>query len=87
MGDDGPTPSCAWGGSSTAIGSAWSVASSTDAANFVAFWRQIVTTMRAVPGAKFKFLWNPNSGSPTTYTPDQAYPGDAYVDYVGHRRL
>ena len=61
----------------------WSVGSSTDAANFVAFWRQIVTTMRAVPGEKFKFLWNPNGPSPTTYRPDQAYPGNAYVDYVG----
>jgi hypothetical protein len=61
----------------------WSVANATDAANFVAFWRQIVTTMRAVPGEKFKFLWNPNAPSPTPYTPDQAYPGNAYVDYVG----
>jgi hypothetical protein len=61
----------------------WSVSSAAQAANFVAFWRQIVTTMRAVPGAKFKFLWNPNSGSPTPYTPTQAYPGNAYVDYVG----
>ena len=61
----------------------WSVASTADAANFVGFWRQIVTTMRAVPGEKFKFLWNPNAPSPTTYSPDQAYPGNAYVDYVG----
>lgn len=61
----------------------WSVGNATDAGNFVAFWRQIVTTMRAVPGEKFKFLWNPNAPSPTTYTPQQAYPGNAYVDYVG----
>jgi hypothetical protein len=61
----------------------WSVATAADAANFAAFWRQIVTTMRAVPGEQFKFLWNPNAPSPTSYTPDQAYPGDAYVDYVG----
>ena len=61
----------------------WQVLTATDAANFVAYWRQIVTTMRAVPGAKFKFLWNPNSASPTTYNPEQAYPGNAYVDYVG----
>jgi hypothetical protein len=61
----------------------WSVATPADASNFVAFWRQIVTTMRAVPGARFKFCWNPNGPSPTTYPPDQAYPGDAYVDYVG----
>ena len=57
--------------------------SATDAANFVAFWRQIVTTMRAVPGQQFKFLWNPSADSPTSYSPDQAYPGNAYVDYVG----
>jgi len=63
---------------------AWSVANSTDAANFVAYWQQIVTTMRAVAGQQFAFLWNPNGAPGTTsYTPDQAYPGDAYVDYVG----
>jgi len=61
----------------------WYVATSADAANFVAFWRQIVTTMRAVPGQEFKFLWNPNGPSDTPYTPAQAYPGNAYVDYVG----
>jgi Glycosyl hydrolase family 26 len=61
----------------------WSVASTSDAANFVAFWHQIVTTMRAVPGQKFKFLWCPNAPSDTSYTPDQAYPGNGYVDYVG----
>ena len=61
----------------------WSVANNTDAQNFAAFWRQIVTTMRAVPGQQFSFLWNPNGASPTSYTPDQAYPGNAYVDYVG----
>jgi hypothetical protein len=61
----------------------WSVASTTDASNFVAYWRQIVITMRAVPGEKFKFLWNPNAPSSTVYSPTQAYPGNAYVDYVG----
>ena len=62
----------------------WSLSNSTDAANFAAFWRQVVGAMRAVPGAQFSFLWNPNSGSgPSNYTADQAYPGDSYVDYVG----
>ncbi|HUI03565.1 MAG TPA: glycosyl hydrolase [Acidimicrobiales bacterium] len=61
----------------------WSVANPTDAANFAAFWRNIVTAMRSVPGQAFQFLWNPNGSGPTSYTPDQAYPGDAYVDYVG----
>ncbi|HTZ08842.1 MAG TPA: IPT/TIG domain-containing protein, partial [Acidimicrobiales bacterium] len=62
---------------------AWSVASATDAANFAAYWRQIVTTMRAAEGADFTFFWNPNGPSPTSYSPSQAYPGNAYVDYVG----
>jgi Glycosyl hydrolase family 26 len=61
----------------------WSVANATDAANFVSYWRHIVSTMRAVPGARFAFLWNPNASSPTSYAPAQAYPGNAYVDYVG----
>jgi hypothetical protein len=61
----------------------WSVKTAQDAADFTAFWRQIVTTMRSVPGEKFTFLWNPNAPSPTSYTAAQAYPGNAYVDYVG----
>jgi hypothetical protein len=61
----------------------WSVATAAQASDFAAYWRQIVTTMRAVPGEQFQFLWNPNGPSPTSYSPDQAYPGDAYVDYVG----
>ncbi len=61
----------------------WSVATTTDAANFVSYWQKIVTTMRAVPGEAFKFFWNPNGPSPTSYTAAQAYPGNAYVDYVG----
>lgn len=32
---------------------------------------------------QFQFVWNPNGGAASSYTPDQAYPGDAYVDYVG----
>jgi glycosyl hydrolase family 26 len=47
---------------------------------FILAWRQVVTTMRSVPGAHFKFLW--------TLYPSQAavaecWPGSAYVDYVG----
>ena len=61
----------------------WSVANNTDAQNFAAFWRQIVTTMRAVPGAQFQYLWNPDQGGPTSWTLTEAYPGNAYVDYVG----
>jgi hypothetical protein len=61
----------------------WSVANDTDAQNFAAFWRQIVTTMRAVPGAQFQYLWNPDQGGPTSWDLTEAYPGNAYVDYVG----
>ena len=61
----------------------WSVANATDAANYAAYWRQIVTTMRAVPGANFAFDWNPNGGGTPTWDPALAYPGNAYVDYIG----
>jgi len=61
----------------------WYVADATDAANFVRFWQQIVTTMRAATGQQFKFLWNASADTGTSYTPAQAYPGNAYVDYVG----
>ncbi len=61
----------------------WSVASNADAANFAQFWRQIVTTMRAIPGQQFKFLWNPNGGGSSSWNLELAYPGSAYVDYIG----
>ena len=53
-----------------------------DPAAFVAYWRQVVQTMRAVQGARFSFDWCPNRGRGSV-APDQAYPGDAYVDYIG----
>ncbi|WP_046919701.1 glycoside hydrolase family 26 protein, partial [Streptomyces stelliscabiei] len=46
------------------------------------YWNRIVTTMRAVPGQKFKFDWTPNRGRdaiPWT----QCYPGDDTVDIIG----
>jgi hypothetical protein len=49
---------------------------------FVQFWQQIVTTMRAVPGAQFKFDWCPDIGYQMTAA-DKVYPGDAYVDVIG----
>jgi len=61
---------------------AWSVSNNTDAANFATYWQQIVTAMRAVAGANFKFDWNP-SGGWISWNINDAYPGDAYVDYVG----
>jgi hypothetical protein len=61
---------------------AWSVSDPTDATHFAAYFRQIVTTMRLVPGTSFRFVWNPTAGS-SPVNPTEAYPGDAYVDYVG----
>ena len=63
----------------------WAVTDAADAANFVAYFRQIVTSMRSVPGQSFKFVWNPNAGGSygSAYTPAQTYPGSAYVDYIG----
>jgi hypothetical protein len=71
---------------------AWSVYTPTDAKNFAAFWKQIVTTLRTVPGQNFKFCW----GGTVTYvgtTPawnlSDAFPagndasGKPYVDMVG----
>ena len=53
------------------------------AASFVAYWQQIVDTMRSVPGANFKFEWNPTRGDQGVGNLADYYPGDAYVDIVG----
>ena len=61
----------------------WRVTSPAKAAAFASYWRQIVTTMRAVPGAeKLHFCWNPNIGLLSCRT-DQAWPGDEFVDSIG----
>jgi hypothetical protein len=47
---------------------------------YVLAWRQIVQTMRTVPGQHFRFLW-------ALYMDDtsvvDSWPGSAYVDYIG----
>jgi hypothetical protein len=46
------------------------------------YWRSIVTTMRSVPGERFRFDFAPTRGRdaiPWT----RCYPGDAYVDILG----
>ena len=53
------------------------------AGQFVAYWRQIVTTMRSVPGADFTFEWNPSRGDLGAGNLAVFYPGNKYVDYVG----
>jgi hypothetical protein len=52
------------------------------APQFVRFWRDVVTVMRAVPGADFTFDWNPNIGS-TLSDLASYYPGGAYVGAIG----
>ena len=61
----------------------WDAAKPSDVANFVLYWRQIVTAMRAVPGGeKLQFDWV-GMNRKTSFPIESAYPGDAYVDYVG----
>ena len=56
-------------------------------AAFAAYWRQIVTAMRSVPGAanlKFDFCAAiPTPGGWLSANIEAAYPGDAYVNYIG----
>ncbi|GAT32677.1 glycosyl hydrolase family 26 [Terrimicrobium sacchariphilum] len=63
---------------------AWKVLNSEDAHHFAAYWRQIVNTMRSVPGTEnLTFDWNVTSGFPMAFDPMEAYPGNAFVDYIG----
>jgi hypothetical protein len=56
-------------------------ADSSDQSQFVSYWQQIVTTMRSVSGANFKFEWCPNVGD-TTDDLANYYPGNSYVDVI-----
>lgn len=47
-----------------------------------AYWRSIVDTMRAVPGAAFRFEFTPSRGIDAIAWP-ACYPGDAHVDIIG----
>lgn len=57
-------------------------AAKSDPTNWVKYWQRIVTTMRSVSGANFKFDWCSAQGT-QQIAPDKLYPGDAYVDYIG----
>jgi hypothetical protein len=53
--------------------------------DFVPAFRNIVTAMRSVAGANFKFIWNPLVSSNTSCPGgnlEKFYPGDKYVDTV-----
>lgn len=50
--------------------------------DFIAAWRRWVGIMRAVPGNRFSFDWNPVVGQLSLWEPESAYPGDDWVDRV-----
>jgi hypothetical protein len=64
---------------------AWSATTPAAEASYAAYFAQIVTAMRAVPGAAFKFVWNPDAAAfnDAPYNVALAYPGNAYVDVIG----
>jgi hypothetical protein len=64
---------------------AWNATTPANEVSFAAYFQQIVTSMRSVPGANFKFVWNPDAGAFTTagYNVALAYPGSAYVNDIG----
>jgi hypothetical protein len=55
-------------------------APASEADAFILAWRQIVTTMRSVPGQHFKFLWTVYMSGTSVA---ESWPGSAYVDYIG----
>jgi hypothetical protein len=58
---------------------------SSSASDFVPAFRNIVTSMRSVSGANFKFIWNPidsSNASCAGASLENFYPGDNYVDVV-----
>jgi hypothetical protein len=67
-------------------GNPWEVTDLADAQNYANYFRQIVTAMRTVD-PWLRFIWegaDPEDGAhPGAYTADDAYPGDAYVNYIG----
>jgi Glycosyl hydrolase family 26 len=55
------------------------------AKDFVPAYQNIVTSMRSVKGANFKFIWNPIDSSNVScagVSMESFYPGDKYVDVV-----
>jgi hypothetical protein len=63
----------------------WSATTPAAEASYAAYFDQIVTAMRSVPGADFSFVWNPDAGAFTQagYNVALAYPGSAYVNVIG----
>lgn len=68
-------------------GLAWSVTQPGEDAQYVAYFRRIVDTMRLVPGARFRFAFEPGPSGPGglgpgAMGPGHLYPGNAYVDDI-----
>ena len=62
----------------------WRAQTKEKAVDYAGYFHQIVTAMRAVPGAEgLKFVWNPAMEPWWPYSPELAWPGDDVVDYVG----
>lgn len=60
----------------------WSAAGAES--QYAAYFRRIVTVMRSVAGAHFKFDWTTEPGALSDgHSPQEAYPGQGFVDYVG----
>jgi hypothetical protein len=64
---------------------AWQALTPAAEASYASYFQQIVTAMRSVSGQAFKFVWNPDASAFTTagYSVSAAYPGNAYVNYIG----
>jgi hypothetical protein len=60
----------------------WSVASDSDATTYATYYQNIVTAMKSVSGANFKFIWSPTGGQNTSWNISDAYPGAGYVNYI-----
>jgi hypothetical protein len=63
-------------------GTPWSVGSAADAADYVAFWDRIESTMATVAGAHFVFEWDAGDARTSPVRPTETYPGDAAVGIV-----
>jgi hypothetical protein len=63
----------------------WGATTASAEASYAAYFQQIVTAMRSVPGEAFRFVWNPDSGAfaQAGYNVELAWPGSSYVDVIG----
>ena len=62
----------------------WQVAEGGQA-SYIAGYRHVVTVLRGLPGAAFRFCWKPSlgAGNLTATGTESCYPGDSYVDEIG----